>query len=381
MKTFYILSCDNLNGLQGAANFVRILANEDFWKKQDVSLKVYSNSHTFSNALEYQHSLKYKIKLELKRLLKLSDYGKRLKFYNHDLRVLGAKPVECIQSDVAQQDWVLLNDLYVADRFYMRYGNEKNTIFMMHNNGNFLSMLEYLLTDKKIRKYLNQLEEKIYRYATKIVFVSKKAKSDFDTAHPQYKDKTVHIYIGLEDVDRTEPDEKSDEILRLVTVGSVNKRKNQIAIIKAMNEIGDKNIRLCIVGAGEELDRCRKFAKEHDLERQILFAGAQTDVQPFLDKADVFILASKDEGLPIAGQEALREGLPIIVTNVGGCKELIEGNGIMLNEDGDGLINAILYCKQHRSDLKEWGAKSRRIYEKRFTVKSMLDHYNKMINR
>lgn len=379
MKRFIIFSCDNLNGLQGAANFVKLLSDEAYWKEQGIQVKVYSNSHTFSDALEYQKTAKYKLRLFLKGILNKTNFGKRLKFYHHDLKVLGAKPVESVQDNISDKDWILLNDLYVADAFYRRFGNKKNTIFMMHNSGDFFSMIDYLFTDRRIKDYLINLEKLIYENATKIVFVSHKAKEEFEHRHPKYRNKTLHIYIGLKDINSNKT-RFSGEKLKLITVGTVNKRKNQVAIIQAIKKIGNRNIELCIVGAGEELEKCKKVAVESNIENQIEFVGSQNDVVSFLDKSDIFVMASKDEGLPIAAQEALRAGMPLILTDVGGCAELIDGNGILIDKKAEKLAEAIRNCLDNRERLQEWSAKSRILYEENFSVNTMLEQYNKIIN-
>jgi glycosyltransferase involved in cell wall biosynthesis len=76
--------------------------------------------------------------------------------------------------------------------------------------------------------------------------------------------------------------------------------------------------RLLIVGSGPEEAELRQRANGG-----ILFLGSQSDVTPYLQAADLFVLPSAAEGLSLALLEALACGLPVIATSVGGNPEVI----------------------------------------------------------
>jgi glycosyltransferase involved in cell wall biosynthesis len=93
--------------------------------------------------------------------------------------------------------------------------------------------------------------------------------------------------------------------------------------------------------ASEMEQRCRRLG----LERRFRFLGFRDDVHDLLAAADVFCLASRNEGLPVALMEAYAVGLPVVATRVGGLPEVIEDgrSGLLVPpEDPAALSDAIL---------------------------------------
>ena len=66
-KKFFLLSKDNLNGLNGSAKFIKVLSGDKtFWKSKKIDVMVFSNSGTFSCAESYRKTVKFKIKQYIK---------------------------------------------------------------------------------------------------------------------------------------------------------------------------------------------------------------------------------------------------------------------------------------------------------------------------
>jgi L-malate glycosyltransferase len=80
-------------------------------------------------------------------------------------------------------------------------------------------------------------------------------------------------------------------------------------------------VRFVIVGQGPLEAETRALARELRLDDRVLFTGFRPDAARVMSSFDVFTLASKWEGLPVALMEALALGLPIVATNVGGVAE------------------------------------------------------------
>jgi hypothetical protein len=87
--------------------------------------------------------------------------------------------------------------------------------------------------------------------------------------------------------------------LNLINIGRLTDQKNQIIILKAINEIkNDIKIKLAIIGKGNEYNNLKKFIRENNLQKIVRLLGYKNNPYPFLKKSDIFILSSKFEGLP-----------------------------------------------------------------------------------
>jgi len=105
------------------------------------------------------------------------------------------------------------------------------------------------------------------------------------------------------------------------------------------------------------------------------FLGARTDVAQLLASSDIFVLASRFEGLPISILEAMRAGLPVVATNVGGVRELVDDQTGILVPAGDpsslaAAIRELIANPQLRTLL---GKNGRIKFEKNFRAEAMTE--------
>ncbi len=82
-------------------------------------------------------------------------------------------------------------------------------------------------------------------------------------------------------------------------------------------------IKLVLVGEGPYRPVVERLIRQHGLSGDVLMLGRRTDVPRLLKTADVFLFCSRTEGLPNALLEAMAAGLPIVATDVPGCRDLI----------------------------------------------------------
>lgn len=121
---------------------------------------------------------------------------------------------------------------------------------------------------------------------------------------------------------------KTNRVIVLGTAAGVNFRtKGQQCVIKALSILkrqGIKNIEYQIVGGGN-FNRLYNVAKKYDVKNQIKFLGSKPheDVFKWMDNIDIYIQPSFQEGLCRAIVEAMSRACPIIASDAGGNKELI----------------------------------------------------------
>ncbi len=136
---------------------------------------------------------------------------------------------------------------------------------------------------------------------------------------------------------------KENEKTNLVFVGEISKRKNQIFLARAMKRLPDMT--LTLVGDGAERKEIEKFIKKENLGTRVQITGFTKDVYSYLSKADIYVSASKIEGLPFNIMEAMWAGIPIVATNIKGHNDLLPVECLYPTNDEDEfvrLVNTIL---------------------------------------
>jgi glycosyltransferase involved in cell wall biosynthesis len=129
--------------------------------------------------------------------------------------------------------------------------------------------------------------------------------------------------------------------VRLVSVGRLAPPKDFWTLIASMTELARGTATLDILGDGPQQALLVEQASVAGQESAISFLGNVNDVPRRLAAADVFVLSSQSEGLPISVLEAMAAGLPVVASDVGGMAELIEeGTTGFLVPSGDRMALA-----------------------------------------
>ena len=151
-----------------------------------------------------------------------------------------------------------------------------------------------------------------------------------------------------------------------ICVAELIKRKNQIQIIESLSKLVKNGhypeVRCLFVGDGELSSSLQKKVNELNLNEVVKFLGFRKEIPELLKIADVSILVSYQEGLPVFGLESLATGLPLIATDIRGSQDLVSDykNGILVRPDDiDGTISAMKYMIDNPVFLKEMGLKSK----------------------
>lgn len=128
----------------------------------------------------------------------------------------------------------------------------------------------------------------------------------------------------------------------LISVGRLAEAKDQLTLLRAMKVLKDKKNACCLalVGEGELRELLESMIRELGLQHHVHLFGNRTDVDVLLPQADLFVLSSRREGLPMVLLEAMACGLPIVSTNVGGIGEVVaEGvNGFLVPPENPDLL-------------------------------------------
>lgn len=126
-------------------------------------------------------------------------------------------------------------------------------------------------------------------------------------------------------------------VINIIMVGRLVLEKDYLCMIDALNLLDKATLDKIVVqiaGEGDDVykQKIELSIKESNLEQHVKLVGLQENIPEILYHSDVFLMSSVSEGLPISLIEAAISGLPSIVTDVGGCSEVIEkcNNGIVV---------------------------------------------------
>lgn len=115
--------------------------------------------------------------------------------------------------------------------------------------------------------------------------------------------------------------------------------------------------RLQLLGDGELKENMMQLAGQLNITDAVEFAGLQSNVYPWLHNADVFILPSKFEGMPMTLIEAMGTGLPIIASNVGGIPDMLSSQkeALLIEPKEEKIIEALEMVYSDAKKREYWG--------------------------
>ena len=160
-----------------------------------------------------------------------------------------------------------------------------------------------------------------------------------------FHDNSFEIITNGFDISRFEYDSEIRKIIRnqlnindndfvLGHVGLFNNQKNQIYLIKIMEELQKfhKDIKLLLVGKGELKENLMNYVYEHNLQNNVIFYGETSKPEQLYSAMDMFLMPSKYEGLGIVALEAQISNLPCIISN--NVPKIVKVNGDVVIPQG-----------------------------------------------
>jgi len=287
-----------------------------------------------------------------------------------------------------------LMDFYMYMKYYRIEGVK--TACFTHSDGLLFKML-LLYYPRLIGSRVDRKLKKIADYLMDNVDVkpciAKIEEKNLLEHWPQLKGKTCLVVNAIDDLTEQQKVEvkeikkiKNKYKYRLVCTGSVQRRKGQYTIITALNELPNSilnDFHLTIIGDGPDKTAIEEYITSNPrLSEHIDVHGAVKNAQVYsmLAKANIMILMSENEGLPISLIEGLRSGLALISTNVSGIPELINENvnGKLLNPDKGELVELFIHFNEY--NWEAMGKESRRLFENYYVFTRMRNDYLNMLN-
>lgn len=147
---------------------------------------------------------------------------------------------------------------------------------------------------------------------------------------------------------------------KLVHIGRFNEQKNHFVLLDAFARIHQQvpACRLQLIGEGDLERPVRDYARQLGLMDSVDFLGSQPDVGAWLYGADVFVLPSKYEGMPMTLIEAMGTGLPVVASAVGGVPDMIADgqSGLLVEPEASAVSEAVLRLLKDQSLRQKLGS-------------------------
>ncbi len=193
------------------------------------------------------------------------------------------------------------------------------------------------------------------------------------------------------DIDHFKLDYKSNKKWDFIFIGRLIKEKGIIEYLKASKKLlsTHPNLKFCIIGSTYKksknnshlpLDELKKYL----IDKKIVYLGESNDIKKHLSNSKCLILPSYGEGFSNVLLEAGAMGLPLITTNVPGCKDIVTNsfNGFLCSpRNVSDLKNKIInYINLSKKDKDNFGKNSREFVVNNFSKDIIINQYVSLLN-
>jgi glycosyltransferase involved in cell wall biosynthesis len=243
--------------------------------------------------------------------------------------------------------------------------------------------------------FFRQLERTLARMSDALIAVSPEVRDDLVRLGVAPADKISVVRLGLDLESRTAVAPEARAVIRrelgipedrfvAAWLGRMTDIKRTDDLLRAFALLHEKReAELLLVGDGPLRPELEALAAELHITDSCHFVGYQEDVGAYLAASDVVALTSANEGTPVTLIEALAAQRPVVSTDVGGVRDVVDEDSGFLVEPGDvGAVADRLGRLADDSDLRErMGASGRARVIERYSVPRLVDEMDKLYRR
>ena len=276
---------------------------------------------------------------------------------------------------------------YFLTRIGQLFSNKKSIVLSPHSTipfswYNYFQNLIYL-------RFVQESDQILYLCEAQHLFLKKTYKI------PKHQNSIVYNGVDTQYFNPIMIQHNTEESLRktlginpedkvIVQVARLQKEKCHSDAIMALSFLKSQKFEtgthLVIVGTGNSsyVSALKALVQKEDLNDFVHFVGSQSDVRPYLFMSDLFTLTSESETFSIAALEAMSMGLPVVLTDVGGAKEMVVSglNGLLVKPHNSKEL-AAAWKTVFQSNLQS--KKIRNHVIEKFSIQSMIDHYEDLL--
>ncbi len=230
-----------------------------------------------------------------------------------------------------------------------------------------------------------------------------------DTVDSGYPEERVYFIPNAVDVEKFHPEDEdirkskrrawleemfggkmAPEVIVIGSLGGLKPVKNYRMMVKVAcrlvnSETGERvPLRFVLVGEGEERKNLSSLARDLGLEGILALPGFSDRPEKLLPLFDLFFLPSLTEGIPLALLEAMAVGLPCVVSDVGGLREVVGDSGMVIQpENEEEFTRALKRLVVNREEREEMGKMARRKVKGEYSIQpwgeNILDVYRNVL--
>lgn len=259
------------------------------------------------------------------------------------------------------------------DHLHNHFGDSSCTVAMLASH---LSGIPYSFTLHGSAIFFDahtwRLDAKLAR-ARFVCCVSNFTRAQAAIFAPDHVDRFHVVHCGIEPRRLTRKKHTGTGV-RMIFVGRIIRAKGIEVLLEAMDRLRTDHpeLSLTVVGDGPDRERMEKVVADRGLGQAVHFVGSksQDEVARTLAEADIFVLPSFAEGVPVVLMEAMGAELPVIATYVGGMTELVDNevSGLLVRPfDTEQLADAVRRLVEDPKLRQRLGRSGRRTVLEHFT--------------
>lgn len=161
--------------------------------------------------------------------------------------------------------------------------------------------------------------------------------------------------------------------------------KNHKMLIEAFKRIMDDkalpDCDLLLAGEGETKKDIEQLVSQLNIKNHVRFLGDVSDIPKLLQSVDIGVISSDSESFPLFLLECMATGLPVVLTHVGGMRDLVDGNGVFVEKGNVDQMSEALKSLIINKDMRvEMGKKGLELV-KQYDINTIADQYLKLYQR
>lgn len=190
------------------------------------------------------------------------------------------------------------------------------------------------------------------------------------------EEKLFVVYNGMPDIPRELRADPGLHPVRICSVARFEAPKDHATLLAALGSLRHRDWRLDLAGDGPLEPAMRKLAVSLGITDRVHFLGYLRDPAPLLANAQLFALSSRSEAFPRSVLEAMRAGVPVIASDVGGVGEAVKNGvtGLLVPPANAGALAAALDDMIGNASRRQLlGASARQVFVERFRLERMIE--------